>query len=734
MDLREALLVAGLSLLVLAAVLHLQAGGSSSTPAAAHPEEGEAGRYAVEHVLSTSNGSRETHTQTWVRSWTTEELVLPSGEERSLPTLTLRLVDEDEEAQAARPAAAPPWIPMQDEALATGTTAGSGPDPSLHELSFSYTRLPGPAATMRTAVLVDDDEHGDVHEFRRTRTDLSPCQGARVGFVVGQPAEEAEQGLVSCLLDHVEGPVTSTDVDADWAKHPRYGRTWTLNASVEHRPEDQPTTTSLGIRTSSQASLPLERTYTVTKIREEGNLTESWTARLTGWTDGAQRLPDERPPIEPGPSLDLVPWTDKGPREGRLGTLAFDEARQHAREDEDVQRFHERHEEARLYAARYVERHSSEHSREPTARADERGCSTSPGEGPALPSRDGRATPSWELQWAGEGEHLESAIAQHASLDSSPTGTSQGLVTTDSHTWPTDRQPPGLGLPALAPSPEALFEQLDVADRIGAEGDPFFEIHRPWDGGRVLDAEVGRTRCAVDPATGAYTSWTEGIGFEDGRAVSLFQVAFETEGQPPAALASAELPGDEDSRDDDAIPAGPIGWAGAALAATGLTTVASRGLGTLYSRFTSEDVLDSSQRQALYDSIQEGMGATLSELADAHDMHPSSVDHHVTMLERHGLVEVTRTPAGAIAHPVGHPATRHAEVLAREGSRRTLRLLAEEGPIDTVSALGDRLEVSTSQASRVATRLEEAGLLDRQPEGRSNRLVLSETGRRLVQA
>lgn len=729
-------LATGVILVLLAAGLTAASPSSEPSTVAAPPAEGDAGRFEVRSTVSDGTTTVERTQQTWVRHWSTEDHLLPSGETRQLATITYELVDEADEATVDRATLAAGALgPLS---TSTGLQAGTGPEVELPRLSFGYTSLPGSAAVEALELVVDDSQNDDRHVIEETETRLEPCQGARIAQLLDRSPQAAREALEDCVPEWVHGHLDQTDVSTEWETHPTYGATWLVQANATFAHHGQPAHLDATIRTSPAVPFPVEENLTTTTGTGEDLVRRTWSAHLTAFDGGSDPLPNSLPALEPGEPIDLVEWTQQGAQEGGIEALDFGQALVAAREDDEVERFQEEHPDANLYSARYVQRHASEETRTPSARTDARGCSyRNPGPTTQAPSTD-ESTPTWKFAWSGEGEHLEALVSDHGPQATDPIQDAD-FVTTETSSWASTRSLADLGLPTLAPSPQALFDRIDVVDRFADGGDPYVEVQTPWVAHRpvpVLEGEVGRTHCKVDPATGTYTSWTEGLEFEDGRPTRIFDLAFQAQGDESAPASFAgDPPRVSPSAPTDSIPTGPIGLAGVAMVATGAALgVASRGLGPLYSRFTSDDVLDSSKRQRLYDTIQDGLGLTQPELAEETGMHPSSVDHHVTMLERHGLVEVTRTPAGAIAQATGHPATRHAEALARKGSREALYVLAEEGPLDTVSALGDALGVSTSQASRVASRLEEAGLLAREQDGRSNRLRLSDRGRDLMEA
>lgn len=728
----EALLASGLVLGLLAAGLHVADADGTPDVVAAHPSDGDAGRYEVETTVQAPNGTIvEDGTSTKVRTWSNTAVLLPTGENRTLTTLTYRTVDADDGTDAARdgrtlPVAVPWQTPVRD---------ASDVERRLPALAFSYTEVPGSSAVETIALEIDDRQNDDRHVIETTRLAYRSCTGAREVFLLDRSPERARSALVDCLAERVPGTPTSVQVSSAWSTDPDLGLTWAVEANLTFQQAGQPARFDLRIETSPALSLPVQETVTLTR-GEPGETTETtWDWRLTGWADGEAPLPEARAPIEPGPQLELTTWTEDGPDVGDEQPLPFGEALDQARQHEDVQGFQQRHPGAELYRARYVDLHSSDESRTPTARTDESGCTAPQDPETSLPSTGEDGTPTWELMWSGEDEHLQADVSRHSEGVQTPLGRSGEVDRTHTHTWASNDQRQGLGLPALAPSHEALWERLDRVDRFSSGGDPYIEIASPWDGGSaaILDAEVGRTRCTYDPVAGAYGSVSESIGFERGRPVEVTKLTFAKEGSNRAlgSISSAQDPGRGDGV--GSVPTGPL-EVGLAAAATGLVVAAgARAVPSLYSRFTAQDVLDSEKRQRLYDEIGRGLGATLRELGEACEMHPSSVEHHVTMLERHGLVEVTRTPAGTIAHQVGDPAAEHAAVLARTHTRSVLEILQREGNLDSVTGLAARLGVSKSQASRVLDRLEDADLVVREENGRRHAFHLSAEGRRVLQ-
>lgn len=727
----EALLASGLVLGLLAAGLHVADADGTPDVVAAHPSDGDAGRYEVETTVRAPDETVvEDETSTRVRGWSNTAVLLPTGENRTLTTLTYRTVDADSSADPTlQGSTLPGSVPWQ-----TPLRVSSSVDRRLPQLAFSYTDLPGSSAVETTELEIDDREHDDRHVIETTRITEGACTGAREVFLADRSPQRARSALVDCLAERVPGTPLSVEASSAWSTDPDLGLTWILEANLTFQYEGQPARFDFRIVTWPALSLPVQETATLTQGEPGEATVTTWDWRLTGWADGDARLPETRAPIDPGPQLELTTWTEDGPQTGDEQPLPFGEALDRARQHEDVRGFQQRHPDAELYRARYVDLHSSDESRTPTARTDESGCAAPQDAGPTLPSTGDDGTPTWRLMWAGDDEHLQADVSRHSEGVQTPVGRSGELDRTRAHTWASGYEPEGLGLPAVAPSPAALWEELDRVDRFSSGGDPYIEIASPWDGrsAAILDAEVGRTRCTYDPATRAYGSVSESIGFERGRLVEVTHVTFAKEEQTRALGAVSTAPGSGPGSGDGPVPTGPLG-AGLAVAATGLVVAAgARALPSLYSRFTAQDVLESEKRQRLYDEIGEGPGSTLRELAEVCQMHPSSVEHHVTMLGRHGLVDVTRTPAGTIAHQVGDPAAEHAEVLARTHTRPVLGILDREGSLGSVTTLADRLGVSKSQASRVLDRLEEAELVAREENGRRHVVHLKAEGRRVL--
>jgi DNA-binding transcriptional ArsR family regulator len=143
-----------------------------------------------------------------------------------------------------------------------------------------------------------------------------------------------------------------------------------------------------------------------------------------------------------------------------------------------------------------------------------------------------------------------------------------------------------------------------------------------------------------------------------------------------------------------------------------------------YSRHDDSDPLDHEVRAAIHDHVTEHPGTYVSALGEAVDVSTSTVRHHLRILEREGLVEDAHVLGRRRLFPAGvdHPAVTAA--LADETTADVMLALARHGPCGSGS-LAEELDTSPSTVSHHLSRLEEAGVVVREDDGRATRNRLS---------
>lgn len=180
----------------------------------------------------------------------------------------------------------------------------------------------------------------------------------------------------------------------------------------------------------------------------------------------------------------------------------------------------------------------------------------------------------------------------------------------------------------------------------------------------------------------------------------------------------------------------PTAWTGeaapppaAAPAAAGLVALAAW---ALYRRLTRDRVLDNRLRRRVRDLIDERPGVTAAAIADDLDVHYDTVRHHLRVLGEFEEIREDRFGSTRRYFPNhGRYTGEDRAILAAlrvEARRRILDTLAEAGSLPS-GELADAVGVAPSTASHHLARLDEAGLVERERDGRSVRYELSREAR-----
>lgn len=715
----------GLACLALLAGLGLVAG--SQTPdetVVAEPQLGDRGHYTgFERTVSPDGVENRTLNHTQV--WTLERVWQPDGSHARLATLAYRYPAPDtggDASNATDPAPLATPRPLAD-ALAGPTEGNARVSVDLLDRAFHHTSLPGPAQAFSIGVLDQHTEDRFWRVFRMTGVSEGWCATAPTGPLVGTTPTEADPAVERCLREVPWGTTEHLEVDTGWQTHPDHGRTWHVDAAITYRTPDGVTANaSIELVTSPHLSMPVEQRTAWTEVTHDGAERHVRAVELTGWAQGDGPLPDADP-LPMGPRVPIVPWTEDGPREDWDPGLTFAEARDAIAATDTAKRFHAAHPEATLNMAIHLDRHADDRSTPATSAANLGKCESPAAEHLRPLAGTGPEEAGWALFYSGDTEDLY-GLADRVQdpeavglLDDQPPEQAQasrfdspGLV-------------PGLELPTTGPAMHALREHLDMADRLGAQGDPYVAVLPPSGQGTVdapdempLDGAVGRLRCTLDPATNTYSSQHTGVVFRQGEAAGVYTLEIEAVGEDGLGLTGLSPPPGSDADGGGLADGMAIG--GLALAATGaLGWAATRVLPSLYTRLTRRELLEHPVREAVYDGVDASPGVSLSELADGIDRHRSTVEYHVRRLDEAGLIEKVVTTSGAVCFPAEHPLADHADVLAK-GQAREMIAAVRQTPGGTLTSYADRLDVSKGYVSRLAKDLEAAGLIERHREGR----------------
>lgn len=164
----------------------------------------------------------------------------------------------------------------------------------------------------------------------------------------------------------------------------------------------------------------------------------------------------------------------------------------------------------------------------------------------------------------------------------------------------------------------------------------------------------------------------------------------------------------------------PAVAAGAAAAAA--SSLFAPALGRFYSRLARGEALAHPQRRRVYEAIGAAPGASPSDLMRALGLANGALLHHLSVLEREGLV--TRVDGGRAARLFlagqHSPAEMRARATALSGSaERVLRVVRERPGLPAREAAAV-VGVSVPTLHRTVERLEAAGLVERRREGRGH--------------
>lgn len=187
---------------------------------------------------------------------------------------------------------------------------------------------------------------------------------------------------------------------------------------------------------------------------------------------------------------------------------------------------------------------------------------------------------------------------------------------------------------------------------------------------------------------------------------------------PPDALAPLDAPR---GRGFD-LP--PMGRDEIAATAAGGAAILLVGLG-LYSRLARGQLLDHERRDEVHKLVQAEPGISLTDIAQRTGRGWGATVYHLERLEKGGFVTSEKAGAKRCYFPVGVVARDARAPLAtlREEPLRVLATYVHERPGTTQGEMAEALGLSASAASKQVSRLESAGLVVREREWKTVRLM-----------
>lgn len=177
-----------------------------------------------------------------------------------------------------------------------------------------------------------------------------------------------------------------------------------------------------------------------------------------------------------------------------------------------------------------------------------------------------------------------------------------------------------------------------------------------------------------------------------------------------------------------APPAIAAAGAVALLQAFGGLRALAVGAVALYSRLTRSELLDNGHRDAVYRLVQESPGIALTEIAKRTGLGWGTTVYHLDRLERAQMVASERVGPHRCYFPMGTVprAARKGIGALKADTTRSVATFLVTRPGATQTELCEGLGLSASAASKQVTKLECAGLVRREREGKTVRLYAAD--------
>jgi predicted transcriptional regulator len=116
-------------------------------------------------------------------------------------------------------------------------------------------------------------------------------------------------------------------------------------------------------------------------------------------------------------------------------------------------------------------------------------------------------------------------------------------------------------------------------------------------------------------------------------------------------------------------------------------------LAPLYSRISSDEVLDHETREAIYELLEREAGLSLEAIADELDLARSTARHHVRKLEETGMIEHARIGRARVHHVVGErKRALHSHLLANETRAEVFEAI-EDRPL-TITEIAEAIDAN----------------------------------------
>jgi predicted transcriptional regulator len=169
-----------------------------------------------------------------------------------------------------------------------------------------------------------------------------------------------------------------------------------------------------------------------------------------------------------------------------------------------------------------------------------------------------------------------------------------------------------------------------------------------------------------------------------------------------------------------AAAASLAGLAGLIALSLGKWSVARIAVFGAFSRITKPKALDHQTRAAIHNFIRENPGAEVPRIMEAVGTQNGQTDYHLSVLRREGLVSVVRLGRADHHFERGRlsPADMKKIATLRSANVRQVFETVRRMPDASVGVLAATLSLSEPTVSKAVKRLVDAGLVDRQRQGR----------------
>ena len=160
------------------------------------------------------------------------------------------------------------------------------------------------------------------------------------------------------------------------------------------------------------------------------------------------------------------------------------------------------------------------------------------------------------------------------------------------------------------------------------------------------------------------------------------------------------------------------GGAGGPIKSIGCGTAGKLGVLCGYSRYDGSDPLEHDLRERIHATVESDPGTFLSELSDRLDTSLSTIRHHLRVLEDESLLTSEKINGKRRYYPVAIDDPQLVAAVGEPATASVLDTLSRLGPASGAE-LAEALDRDPSTVSHHLTRLADAGLIEREQQGRT---------------